>query len=379
MIAVLTFALTLIMWPGFIESSNTPRWILLSATIPFFLLIAEIKLTKAHLIGFAWLAWAGLTALWSVSLYDSIFHLWHFVILAMVFCVGANLSRREIKWCFLAFVVGVSINAIIALGQMQGWDGVIQAGTQQGAPTGSFMNKNYLAEAALMALPATIILAKAWPIPFIIAALLATFSRGAFAAGGLLLTSWMWGRYRKTAIVLTSGILVAVILYFGNLSHDGRFMNTSAGARISFWANSVAMVVDRPWGQGVGAYMPAYPKYHDAIIPTTTSAYRINMRPRTAHNDFLTIAAETGIPGAFLLTWFFITVLRSSRATDEQKTAFYTILAFLLLGMFNFPLYLPTSAFLATLSAGYLAGGRASVCGGQHRGRAQIRERHKRH
>jgi len=97
-IAVLTFALTLIMWPGFIESSNTPRWILLSATIPFFLLIAEIKLTKAHLIGFAWLAWAGLTALWSVSLYDSIFHLWHFVVLAMVFCVGANLSRREIKW-----------------------------------------------------------------------------------------------------------------------------------------------------------------------------------------------------------------------------------------------------------------------------------------
>ena len=369
MIAVLTFALTLIMWPGFIESSNTPRWILLSATIPFFLLIAEIKLTKVHFIGFAWLAWAGLTALWSVSLYDSIFHLWHFVVLAMVFCVGANLSRREIKWCFLAFIVGVSINAIIALGQMQGWEGVIQAGTQKGYPTGTFMNKNYLAEAALMALPAAMILAKAWPIPFIVAALVAAFSRGAFVAGGLLFTSWMWERYRKTAIVLTTGILVVPILYFGNLSHDGSFMNTSTGARVSFWANSVAMVVDKPWGQGLGAYMATYPKYHNAIIPTTTSAYRINMRPRTAHNDFITIAAETGIPGAFLLTWFFITVLRSPRATDEQKTAFYTILAFLLLGMFNFPLYLPTSAFLAVLSAGYLAGGGAPARGGEHRGR----------
>ena len=368
MIAVLTLAVALILWPGFIESSNAPRWILLSATIPFFLLTAEIKLTKAHLIGFVWLAWAGLTALWSVSLYDSIFHLWHFVILAMVFCVGANLSHREIKWCYLAFVVGISLNVVIAIAQMEGWDGVIQAGTQKGAPTGTFMNKNYLAEAALMALPAAIILAKAWPIPFIAAALVATFSRGALTAGGLLLTSWLWGRYRKTAIVLTTGILVAVIIYFGNLSHDGRFMNTSAGARISFWANSVAMVVDKPWGQGVGAYMAAYPKYHKAIIPTTPSAYRINMRPRTAHNDFLTVAAETGIPGIFLLTWFFITVLRSPRATDEQKTAFYTILAFLLLGMFNFPLYLPTSAFLAALSAGYLAGGGAPVRGSEHRG-----------
>ena len=97
------------------------------------------------------------------------------------------------------------------------------------------------------------------------------------------------------------------------------------------------------------------------------------MRPRTAHNDFMTVAAETGIPGVFLLTWFFITVLRGSVATDEKKTAFYTILAFLLLGMFNFPLYLPTSAFLAALSAGYLAGSGPPVRGGEHRGRVQIR------
>ena len=369
MIVFLTFTLTLIIWPGFVESSNAPRWILLSAAIPFFLLTSEIRLTKAHLIGFAWLAWAGLTVLWSVSLLDSIFHLWHFVVLAMVFCVGANLSSREIRWCFLAFVVGISINAVMAFAQMEGWEGVIQAGTQTAAPTGTFMNKNYLAEAALMALPAAIILAKAWPIPIIVGLLVAIFSRGALMAGGLLLTSWAWGRYRKATIILTTGILVAGIFYFGNLSHDGRFMNTSVGARISFLANSVAMVADRPWGQGVGAYLAAYPKYHKAIILTTTGAYRMGMRPRTAHNDFVTVAVETGIPGIFLLTWFFLTVLRGPVATDEKKTAFYTILAFLLLGMFNFPLYLPTSACLAALSAGYLAGGGTPVRGGEHRGR----------
>jgi O-antigen ligase len=140
-------------------------------------------------------------------------------------------------------------------------------------------------------------------------ALLLSGSRGGTIAGGLaLLIGLLWGlRYAQSS---KSGgrvtlIVVAVLITITALGVGGtyavaakRFSALSDASEASMprtvmWRGVLKMIGDNPLGTGLGSFPARFPQYQPPGYGTT--------RTRHAHNDYLEIIAELGIPGAMLL------------------------------------------------------------------------------
>lgn len=128
---------------------------------------------------------------------------------------------------------------------------------------------------------------------------------------------------------------------------------TSMTERQQMWAQTAPAVVDfMPLGSGIGSFPDLYPRFENPAEVTTTFASH-------AHNDYLEIALETGLPGlvlviAFLLWWGTRTQLiwRSQRTTGYAQAATIATAALLLHSLVDFPL---RTAGLSALMAACLA------------------------
>ena len=131
------------------------------------------------------------------------------------------------------------------------------------------------------------------------ACLLLTYSRGAWLS--ILAVIGVYGILcnRKIFWLL---ILLPIAIFFGHDAVLERIMSivnptdTSSTLRIALWESTIAMIVDKPlFGIGWGAYWLVYPEY-DFFLQNG------NVKIFHAHNMYLNIAAEIGIPGliAFL-------------------------------------------------------------------------------
>jgi len=70
--------------------------------------------------------------------------------------------------------------------------------------------------------------------------------------------------------------------------------DTSSTLRLALWESTVAMITDNPFiGIGWGAYWLVYPEYDFFLQDAGTKIFH-------AHNMYLNIAAEIGIPGLFV-------------------------------------------------------------------------------
>ena len=73
---------------------------------------------------------------------------------------------------------------------------------------------------------------------------------------------------------------------------------TSTGLRLEFWRNTLAIIRDRPLlGVGTGGFPKAYA---DRVQGTAAD------QTRNPHNEYLHIAAQTGIAGLAALLWLFL-------------------------------------------------------------------------
>jgi tetratricopeptide (TPR) repeat protein/O-antigen ligase len=139
-------------------------------------------------------------------------------------------------------------------------------------------------------------------------ALVLTFSRGGFGglAAGLvvLLVTILRGRSLATAAVAGGAALVAlavVVQFAGATWLVERFSTLGrepfADYRFAVWERTIQMVGDAPaLGVGLGAYQDAFPRYRPpGIVPDKVIDY--------AHNDYVQLAAEVGIPGLLVLGW----------------------------------------------------------------------------
>ena len=162
-------------------------------------------------------------------------------------------------------------------------------------------------------------------------AILLSLSRGAWVgvALGLALLLWAWGRRARrwlalggfglalllllTATNLVPGTwsdrLVAVVENFGIF--DVRAVevtgeNFAVVERMAHWQAGWYMLLDHPLlGVGAGNYAAAYPDYSLPGWPEALGH---------AHNYYLNMAAETGLPGAAALVLLLIVVFRSIAA-----------------------------------------------------------------
>ncbi len=128
-------------------------------------------------------------------------------------------------------------------------------------------------------------------------ALALTYSRGAWVA---VVVMWMvaalcWERRLAWGLPL---IPLFILGYHGQITERMVSLfsgtDTSVLLRFAFWDSTLQMIADAPWtGIGWGAYVSVYPQYDYYVHNADVLIYH-------AHNMYLHIAAETGLPGLML-------------------------------------------------------------------------------
>jgi putative inorganic carbon (HCO3(-)) transporter len=123
--------------------------------------------------------------------------------------------------------------------------------------------------------------------------LVLTYSRGAWVSLAIVIAAYGILYDRRILWLLLAG--PAVMLCFSEVS--GRIISifhptdTSSTLRLALWHSTLAMISNNPLsGIGWGAYWLVYPQYDFFINDESTVIFH-------AHNMYLHLAAETGIPG----------------------------------------------------------------------------------
>ncbi len=133
----------------------------------------------------------------------------------------------------------------------------------------------------------------------------------------------------------------------------------SGKVRYLLWQSTGEMISKNPWtGIGSGQYSFHYP-YYRTQEEYILSEGRLVEHP---HNDILWIACETGIPGAicflgivFCTFWQLFILLKSEekQKRKEARALISVFLAFLILGLFSFPMASASSFWIFSMITSY--------------------------
>ena len=128
--------------------------------------------------------------------------------------------------------------------------------------------------------------------------------------------------------------------------------------RWQMWSNTLKLIADHPiLGVGPGGWKRVYPHYDQGAM------IRQNSSPVRPHNDYLWIAAESGIIGFILYISFFAIVFitlyhQSFMSSHIIQTSLFAIAILAILGhsLFSFPKEHPQSAMLLYALCGIVMG-----------------------
>ena len=170
--------------------------------------------------------------------------------------------------------------------------------------------------------------------------LVLTYSRGAWLS--IVVVAAICGRFYNRK-VLWLFLIIPVIAFFCHDAVMERVMSifnptdTSSTLRIALWESTIAMILDKPmFGTGWGAYWLVYPEY-DFFLNNPAA------RIVHAHNMYLHIAAEIGIPG--LLVFLAIIYGHAKKALDILNHTNNRWIAGLMLGIVAAVLGLAVNGF----------------------------------
>lgn len=337
MLALFALAMTLLWIPWVPEIATTPRWALLGVGVSLFLLSRPVRPSSAHWLLLALLAWSTLTLAWSPAFWAGIERWAQLALLASTFALASTLSAPEKREVRAAFLLGISINAAIAAAQLLGWQGIPQAV----APAGTFANKNFLGEAAAIALVWALSSRSWWAVPGAALALALPYSRVAWLAAFVCLPVAVWrsplrhARYWATLIAV-AGFCVA--MYVRSWGAGDRSIDT----RWSLWQDTLAAVTHA--GSGIGSFGALYPLLQ---LTAPEGLWAFGRIPGNPHSDVVLLIFELGTPAALLAGALLL--LLWSAADDELR---YPLLALAVVACISFPLLNPTTGFVAAVLAG---------------------------
>jgi O-antigen ligase len=182
------------------------------------------------------------------------------------------------------------------------------------------------------------------------------YARAATAAlaGGLLVTVALSLRNRRWGLSLGGGVLaIALLIVAADGPLRARFVSgltaSGSGDRNLLLESGVSAVLAHPLtGVGLGRFRPS-------LFAPPGSPAHVLAQPGKAHNEFLSMAAETGLIGAlafvFLLLWLF---RRMKPAEPFGPTALGVLTYFVLLSQVHDPLF--QAPFSMALALGLCAG-----------------------
>lgn len=147
-------------------------------------------------------------------------------------------------------------------------------------------------------------------------------------------------------LLFVAGIAMLAVMVSSGMSTSNQ---SSVTIRADIWKHSVEAIRDHGLaGSGVGTFPSIYPHYED---PGTIERTYVNH----AHNDFMEVVLETGLPGAVLLLLFLIwwgsrafAIWRSPNAAELARAACVASAAILLHSLVDYPLR--TAAIAAVMA-----------------------------
>lgn len=325
------FAVSTAYWPFWHDGAVSPKWIVLAA-LPLTLFWVRLRMTAGHLAIAALLLYGALSVLWSVAPLDSINSIARFCLLAAAFLIAAEMG--DIRRTIGAISIGVSISAAIALMEVIGWVSVPEANH----PAALFGNRNYLGEVSAVCLVLAVGYRMRWAIPGTLLALALTMSKAAFLGVGCAAFVGIWGKSRFAACAALVGSCIAGFVASQIIGgFDGL---ASLDTRLAIWASAISNMT--VFGHGAGSFQAMYVLIqHYAEIPLG--------RPENAHNEFINLAFELGVPGIIAAAILAAHLWRSGLEVERCALAAIGAEA-----AFGFPLHLPTAGFLAAIVAGRL-------------------------
>lgn len=146
-----------------------------------------------------------------------------------------------------------------------------------------------------------------------LAALLFSASRGGFiglVAGCLLFLLRSRQRVRNSILVFATIAVLSLPMQISpvqRLLHPTRSDQDAQQTRLAVWSGGLKMIADHPiFGVGLDNYRIATPTYVDFTkIPVGESGFRV------AHNSYLEIAAELGLPALLVFVGILVSTFRS--------------------------------------------------------------------
>ena len=201
-----------------------------------------------------------------------------------------------------------------------------------------------------------------------IAGLLFSRSRMGIVAGAcsLVLMAAVWGLQRRAGLWIAGLVMACVailVLWIGAGSAFGRFgsigneFGSAEESRLSIWRGTGRLIGGHPLlGSGLGTFPVAF-----TAVQSTFLGKFVNH----AHNDYLEIASDVGIPAAILLFGSIVLLLRRvaktvslSEGRFEKAVALGclgSIVAILLHSLTDFNLYIPSNALVFSVILGLAA------------------------
>lgn len=399
-VAITAFLAAVAYWPGFTEPGNTARWIILSISLPILFLVKHpvAPPNAAHVLGnprrtthsgaktwayraapaamiLAWLAYAALSLAWTPALPDGIAALWRLTLLALAGAIGARVARSggDLAPAFAGFGLGIAVNSIVVLAQLAG----LTWFEQFAAPAGLFVNKNMLAESAVLAFTAIMALAAERAVRpglammagfAVLPSILFTASKTAFVA--LILTGCAWVAYgpRLRAVRPWLALGLALIALDALLLWHSAWPIQTLTQRLGLWRDTLAGAA---WfGHGLGSFDAVWP-----ILRTDDVLTSFHLRPGHPHADWVLLVSDLGIGSVFAFGLVGLVLWPSSAAPEcggrlgapswtthsgaqqnGARAGQLTVVCFLATGLAAFPLENPASLLMAGLAAGWVLG-----------------------
>lgn len=314
--------------PAIGSASISPKWSILSLVIPILWLRSEACFDRSLWRGCLVALLPVLSIFWSPNVYEALNWVWVYFLMGALYVAAPSLSIRAVYW---GFCVGVSLSLPAIILQIFAYWPFPEASS---GPTGLFLNKNYMAEAALAALILAWHLRAFILMPALLVCFLAPMSRGAFIAAIVVLVVWMWPRVRAAAIAASLFSFSAFMCYIKTQPMP------TLDHRLAIWRDTIEGLTF--FGHGIGSFRTLYP-YFASRTDTYVS------RPEFAHNEYLHLAFEHGIFAIVFVPFIWI-ALKRARETERLL-----LVAILVMAFFSFPLHLPTTAFIFAIAAGYSA------------------------
>ncbi|MCG2676048.1 O-antigen ligase family protein, partial [bacterium] len=90
--------------------------------------------------------------------------------------------------------------------------------------------------------------------------------------------------------------------------------------RLQIWGRTLEIIRDYPFlGTGMGTYGIIFKRHKIPVPLTSETIARYGLSARFAHNEYLQIAAETGLPSLVIFLWIITIIFRQGLRTLKQK------------------------------------------------------------